>query len=495
MKQLFIDDHIVERTDNLVRKLHQPDKCGVVLRPEYRWENIGTTITTAPMWDPVERIYRLVYQSSAEPVDITISDLMMSTVSAPKRQQSFFCYAVSANGVNWEKPFLGLHDYECNSYDGKPIAGNNNIIPGGIAPIQDLNDPDPNRRYKAQHHADGTRSKKKKFAVSPDCFNWEWLDVPPIPEVGTSAFTYDEGKGLFILTVKRRGPYGRSVYLTTSEDFKEWTEPQLIFNADELDQENGKERIAKFFQDPAYSSPPVNRPEEYKTDVYELPVFPYEGMYIGMPTMFHQSGKRPPMYENVTGRKTIELTSSRDLRNWNRVGSRHPFIEQSPLGDGSAYDTGQLRAANQPVIRNNELWFYYGGYRHRGFFQGSAWNREYLDGSAICLAKLRLDGFVSLKGGIESGSVLTKPIVIEGDQLHINVNSWRGQVTAEILDATNGSPIAGFENNASTTASIDSIDETMRWKDKSDISELLGRTVRLRFSLLNAEIFAFWFTK
>ena len=128
MKQLFIDDHIIERTDNLVRKLHQPDKFGAVLRPEYRWENIGPTITTAPMWDPVERIYRLVYGTATEPVDITISDLMMSTVSAPQRGQNFFCYAVSTNGVNWEKPFLGLHDYEGNSYDGKPIAGKNNII-------------------------------------------------------------------------------------------------------------------------------------------------------------------------------------------------------------------------------------------------------------------------------------------------------------------------------------------------------------------------------
>ena len=164
----------------------------------------------------------------------------------------------------------------------------------------------------------------------------------------------------------------------------------------------------------------------------------------------------------------------------------------SPLGDGSAYDTGQLGPSNQPVLRNNELWFYYNGNRHRGLSQRSAWDREYLDGKAICLAKLRLDGFVSLKGGIECGSVLTKPIVIEGDQLHINVNSWRGQVTAEILDATSGSPVAGFENTASVPSSIDSIDETIRWKDKTDISELLGRTVRLRFSLLDAEIFAFW---
>ena len=169
------------------------------------------------------------------------------------------------------------------------------------------NDPDPNRRYKAQRHADSTHLQTEKFAVSPDLFNWEWLDIPGVPQGGTSSFTYDEENRLFIITVKRRGPYGRSVYLTTSADFESWTEPELIFHADHQDQENGFERIAGFFDDPAYVSPLANRPEEYKTDVYFLPVFPYEGRYIGMPVFFHQSGMRAPKYENADGRKSIEL--------------------------------------------------------------------------------------------------------------------------------------------------------------------------------------------
>ena len=493
MKHLFIDDHIIERIDNLVRKLHQPEKVGAVLRPEYRWENIRARSTCAPMWDASEKIYKMVYQAIGEPVDMTISDLLMDTGSAPKRSQSFYCYAISKNGINWEKPFLKLHEYEGVSWDGKPISRNNNIIPGGVGAVQDPNDPDPSRRYKGQLHSDDTRSKSKKFAVSPDLIHWEWLDIPSIPKGGHSTFTYDEERELFIITVKLRGPYGRAVYLTTSRDYEEWTEAELIFHADELDQENGKERIEKFFQDPLYKNPFANSPEEYKTDVYELPVFPYEGLYLGMPTMFHHSGKRMPMYENVDGRKTIELVSSRNLRNWDRVCNRAAFLELSPIGDGSAYDTAQIRPHNQPIIRNNEIWFYYGADKYRDISQASAWNREYLDSSATCLAKLRIDGFVSLSGGIEFGSVLTKPILIEGEKLVINVNSWRGQITAELIDASDGKPIDGFTNDESIPISIDSTDETMRWKNKASLSELHGRKVRICFSLFKAELFAFWF--
>ena len=115
------------------------------------------------------------------------------------------------------------------------------------------------------------------------------------------------------------------------------------------------------------------------------------------------------------------------------------------------------------------------------------------DGSAISMAKLRIDGFVSLKGGIEWGSVLTKPIVVEEKDLHVNVDSWRGRVRAEVLDASDDQPISGFTNDDSIPAVIDSIDETMRWKNKSDLSELVGKTVRIRFSLLRAELYAFWF--
>ena len=91
----------------------------------------------------------------------------MRGVTGPRRIHSYFCYAESADGVIWEKPTLDLYEYEAMAWNGKRIGGANNIIPGGKPAVLDPHDPDPNRRYKAQRHADSTHMQTEKFAVSP----------------------------------------------------------------------------------------------------------------------------------------------------------------------------------------------------------------------------------------------------------------------------------------------------------------------------------------
>ena len=260
-----------------------------------------------------------------------------------------------------------------------------------------------------------------------------------------------------------------------------------------MDQENGNARLHRFFDDPAYLKPIFDRPEEWRTDVYNFPIFPYEGLYLATPVMHHWSGKHSPLYENVDSRKSVELAASRDLLHWQRVADRAPFLELSPVGDGSAYDTGQIVITNQPVVRNNELWFYYNGFRYRAMSVADTLQRKYLDGSALCLARLRMDGFVSLKGGPEWGSVSTKPIKVTGERLHINCDSWRGRVLAEVTDAATGQAIPGFTRAECQPAIVDGIDAPVRWKARNDMAELLGKTVRLSFHVWNAELYSFWF--
>ncbi len=497
MKALFIDDHIVEHIDNLARKLHPLQKFdkNVVLRPEHRWENCGIMMWTTPAWVPDEAVFKTLYYASSESDS---PEVKLDVTGAPMGGKSFICYATSEDGVNWEKPPLGLYDYDALTWRGTAIGTENNILPTGVplGPIYDPHDPDEQRRYKGMGWGKGGGLTP---AISSDCLHWTYLDVPLVPSSDEAHFGYDEQNGLFIATVKHAGPdgrspYGRSFCLSTSEDFENWSGLELIFHADQIDQENGEERIRKFIEDPDYLTPIYNRPEEWRTDVYNFPVFRYEGLYLGLPVMHHWTGKHPPLYENVDSRKSVELTSSRDLRQWERVANRTPFIELSPVGDGSAYDTGQISVVNGPLRRNNELWFYYLGARHRSQPLVDVMNRQSLNTLAMALAKLRVDGFVSLKGGIEWGSVLTKPLVVEGSELRVNVDSWRGRVKVEVLNADDGHPLPGYTFDESIPAMIDSIDEPVRWKEKVDLSEHRGRTVRLRFSILEAELYAFWFT-
>jgi len=209
--------------------------------------------------------------------------------------------------------------------------------------------------------------------------------------------------------------------------------------------------------------------------------------------MHHWSGMHAPLYENVDSRKSVELASSRNLRDWARVADRAPFLELSPISDGETYDTGQILITNRPLRRNHELSFYYMGFRYRYLLLEEVLNRRYLDASALCLARLRLDGFVSLKGGVEWGSVLTRPFVVNGKELRINTDSWRGRVLTEVLDASDGQPLEGFTKDDCIPAIIDSIDEPVRWRTQRALSPLSGRTVLLRFHLWPAPLFAYWF--
>ena len=209
--------------------------------------------------------------------------------------------------------------------------------------------------------------------------------------------------------------------------------------------------------------------------------------------MHHWAGKHPPLYENVDSRKSVELASSRNLLDWERVAGRAPFMELSPVSDGETYDTGQILITNRPVERNNELWFYYLGFRYRSLSVEDALNRRYLDASALCLARLRMDGFVSLKGGIEWGSVRTRPLQVSGETLHVNTDSWRGRVLTEVIDAGNGQPIVGYTKDDCIPAIIDSIDECVQWRGGRSLKELVGQTVCLRFHLWQAELYSYWF--
>ncbi|MBM3801126.1 MAG: hypothetical protein FJW26_02315 [Acidimicrobiia bacterium] len=490
-KYLFIDDQDIEAIDNLARRLHQPQKFAnnVVIRPEYRWENAGIQIRTTPIWLADEGIFKMIYLTSAEGPDPGVT---LDVTGAPKGSESYACYATSVDGINWEKPFLRLHDYPALTWRGTPVGKENNIIPSANGllqgPIYDPHDPNPRRRFKGLRYGGG----KLQSMASGDFLNWETLSIPTLPSQDESHLTYDAEQRLFIAAVKRRGPYGRSWHLITSPDFEHWQEHGLIFHADQVDQENGNARLRRFFDDPAYLKPIYNRPEEWRTDVYNFPIFPYEGLYLATPVMHHWSGKHAPMYENVDSRKSVELAASRDLRHWVRVAERTPFLEMSPVGDGSAYDTGQILMTNEPVVRNNQLWFYYLGIRHRSQTLADTLQRKYLDSSALSVARLRMDGFVSLKGGPEWGSVSTKPIKVTSQRLRVNCDSWRGRVLAEVVDADSGQAIPGFSRADSVPAIIDSIDQPMRWKTKNDLAELRGKTVKLRFHLWNAEVYSFW---
>jgi len=485
-KELFLDNYVLAGVENVKRQLHQPHKDGAVVRPDQPWEGGSIQIRMGPSWNPQEKLWMMFYLGGG--------------------------YATSRDGIHWVKPMLGLQSY-------KGSKENNLMIPEttyedgsfydsaghfdtkifriregdgtNIGPVfYDAKDPDPKRRYKGF----GT---DKPFgdlypAVSGDARKWELLKTSSIPSQDEYHLFQDTSRNLYVATVKLGGPYGRSVYLAVSKDFEHWTDPRecLIFHADKRDQELGSELVRMHLHNPALRQPTINRPEEYKTDIYNLPVFSYEGLYVGMPTVFNHSGNTK---DNSDGFSMVELAVSRDLLHWERVGNRGKFIPLSPVEGERNYDTAQLLAANQPIITDTEILFYYTGikWREHPNYLKTGKDESIPDSGAICLAKLRLDGFVSLDAGATEGHVLTKPLIMEGKKLHLNVEAPQGEVRAEILDAEGKQVLSGFSREECIPVRGDSLDGELKWK-KSNLAALAGKTVRLRFALRDARLYAFW---
>ena len=202
-----------------------------------------------------------------------------------------------------KSPALGL--YEFGGSTDINIAFDPENMGQGIPfhVVRDESDPDPRRRYKGLFNANGRR-----LAVSPDGFDWILHDAPPIPSQDESQFTHDLQSNRFLAMVKLSSEWGRSVWLSTSSDFNTFTEPQLIFHTDEIDRENGRRRVRKIIEDPANITPPLVDDEDYIAECYNMAVLPYEGLYIGFPTIFNSVGAIPPPETNHTRINQIELT-------------------------------------------------------------------------------------------------------------------------------------------------------------------------------------------
>jgi hypothetical protein len=108
---------------------------------------------------------------------------------------------------------------------------------------------------------------------------------------------------------------------------------------------------------------------------------------------------------------------------------------------------------------------------------------------------LRIDGFTSVQAPLSGGELLTKPIRFDGRRLTLNCStSAAGSIRVEIQDAE-GNPLPGFALAQCHEIYGDDLDRTVSWQQRSDVSALVGRPVRLRYVLRDADVFSFQFVK
>ncbi len=70
--------------------------------------------------------------------------------------------------------------------------------------------------------------------------------------------------------------------------------------------------------------------------------------------------------------------------------------------------------------------------------------------------------------------------------------SAAGDIRVEIQDAA-GKPLPGFALDECRPIFGDTIERSVAWKSGSDVSKLVGQTVRLRFVLRDSDLYSFRF--
>jgi hypothetical protein len=108
---------------------------------------------------------------------------------------------------------------------------------------------------------------------------------------------------------------------------------------------------------------------------------------------------------------------------------------------------------------------------------------------------LRTDGFVSVNAAFAGGNFATRPLTFIGRELVVNFSAGAaGGLRVELQDGA-GKPIPGFALEDAVEQIGDEIERVVTWKSGRDLSELAGRTVRLRFAMHDADLYSMRFRR
>ena len=461
-KHLFLDNLVIEETNQVSSSLHQPIKYSgnPLLFPLYPWE--GRVQLYGTVWmDPEVGHFRMWYMGLGGMGITSMSAGNKSKWSKmgfdPYNLTYNIGYATSNDGIFWERSNLGLIEFE-GSRDNNVVVTN----AGGANVVRDDRIPSSERRYKSLFYEscdpDGTSNEGDGVSVafSPDGLHWKKYEGNPVIKRASDSHTllgWDDLHNQYVAYCRpsvHEGDFTRRIGRCVSDDFVHWSDPVEVLVPDEQD-------------------PPG-------LQFYAMQVFKYEDLYIGQLLAYQTRPEEPHI--RFYGTVDVQLAVSRDGIKWERIGNRQPFIPNGPPG---SLDSGEVYVANAPVKVNDELWFYYSPCSVEHGLTGRS--------GPICLAKLRLDGFVSIDAGQEWGALITKPFQCVGGSLRINAFARGGAVQVAVLDEQ-GIQYDGFSKIDCAVFDSDAVCHKMTWR-KNVFSTLKGKMIRLKFYLRNAQLYSF----
>jgi len=373
--QLFIDDHLVESSTSLHRRLNKPVKeAEPFLTPCQPWEGQGLFFGTVI---PHEGKYRLYYRSGH------------NTKLPNSKFQAERGYSKSPMG-------LALSD-DARHFTREPVE--DAAIPGTNVVMNDLIDDfnihrddqetDPQKRFKLLcSRANWVNGLTP--ATSPDGIRWTFGEENAVINLGDRcSYWYDPIRQVHVAWSRCYPVYpGRAIVQKETADFDNWADPRKSH--------------------PALLMAP-DRQDHPDTGIYGAYPFWYRSLYIAYVEVFYYHAQRID----------TQLAYSRDGRNWTRLCDRDVFLSNGPHGSFDAY--WAVPTFNPPILQDGQLLIHYNGrsqpHTAPGFKAVAPGS-----GGAFCLSTLREDGFVSLDATGNEGTLLSKPLALPEARKGIAIN-------------------------------------------------------------------------
>lgn len=331
-------------------------------------------------------------------------------------RRTSLCYACSKDGVNWEKPNLGFIEFE-GSYDNNILFLNAH----GTGVFLDEEELDPNKRYKLVTMVDYPNIRDNSYmavAFSKDGVNFgrliPWPKFKPPADSHNFPFR-DPRDGKFKMITRVWDNGVRVCAVCESNDFINWSEAREIA-----------------------------RGVGFENQIYSMPIIPYNGIYLGLASMFHEGDREDENFDTVD----LELYVGKSVRHLDPVAPGEHLIERGAgkYPDGE-FDCGCIYAA-KPIKMGNKFCIYYmGGNGQHTNFRETSFGRAFIDCDKIA--------YIAPKDDEREMIVPTTMMVFYGNIIELLYDVEEGgEISFSVHPRWNAPAFDGFdENNAKLTES------------------------------------------
>lgn len=460
----IVDGHYCENTALHLCKARKDERAGIMLKEEYfsdppkRWEVRYDNGYPQVIRDQENGTLRLYYTTFIKDDDSALTPLF----ERPRRHYqpsseriTATCFAISNDGIEWEKPELGIAEFE-GCYSNNILLKNAH----GTSVLFDPDDPNPTRRYKLITKIEYSRENTSMgVAFSQNGINFSPPQTWPKynPRADTHNFVFkDPRTGHYVLITRIWKDGLRIVAKSESNDFLNWSEPVEIA-----------------------------RGAGFEQQIYSMPVFYYAGLYFGLASIFHDGDCLAPDFDTVD--VTMLYSSNLEHFDWIEPGAK--LIERGlgtyPDGD---WDCGCIYASPPIEIDNTLCIYYMGGNGRHTDFRETGLGRAWIEKDKFA--------YYSPKDGTRDAVITLRKASFYGDRLRILADiedcGWiKCELLREVDDAYVSKYIAaGTQSNPVPSAFV----HASGWSDirfgNFAISSLGNASYALRFTFRNARMYA-----